>query len=513
MARFESKIIGIDLGTTNTLVSYYDEIAKRGECCISREGGSLTPSAVFFENADSYIVGMDAKDCAILYPDRTALYFKRLMGETKKAIDIGGTVYSPQQLSAFVLKKVVEDAKEDLEEEVKDVVITVPAYFTSAAKQATKEAGIIAGLNVRDIIDEPCAALYHIDSIQDLSGKRVMIFDLGGGTLDLIAAEINDNEINEIAIGGDTRLGGKDWDSMLQKYIRNRYLNGRTLRPDDEQDFERDIEYVKKSLTGRLESRMILRDDALKIPVKITRSEFETCTKPLLDKVRKTIQIFMDDLMDRGVDGFDKIIMVGGASRMPQISELLRIMFHDTELIQKDCDEAVAKGAAVYAKRIAQKSKRFTVRQSFTPKKLNRISARSYGIAALLGDFGEKKICNMIFKSADLPASVSKKFYTSIDNQKKVNISVYETTAAERYVDLDDRMLLGNCELHIEGELPRRSEILVDFNLRQDGTLTVEGREPKGQTSVKAVMESRALLNAEELIEQKNTVNKLIMKE
>ena len=119
----------------------------------------------------------------------------------------------------------------------------------------------------------------------------------------------------------------------------------------------------------------------------------------------------------------------------------------------------------------------------------------------------------MIFKSADLPASVSKKFYTSIDNQKKVNISVYETTATERYAELDDRMLLGNCELHIEGELPRRSEIVVDFNLRQDGTLTVEGREPRGKTSVRAVMESRALLNANELIEQKDIVNKLIMKE
>lgn len=513
MARFESKIIGIDLGTTNTLVSYYDEIAKRGVCCTSREGGSLTPSAVFFENADSYIVGRDAKDSAILYPDRTALYFKRLMGETKEAIDIGGTVYSPQQLSAFVLKKVVEDANEELEEEIKDVVITVPAYFTSAAKQATKEAGIIAGLNVRDIIDEPCAALYHIDSINDLSGKTVMIFDLGGGTLDLIAAEVKDNEINEIAIGGDTGLGGKDWDRMLQQYIRERYLDGRTLRPDDEQDFGHDVEYVKISLTGKMESRMILRDDAVKIPVKITRSEFETCTKPLLDKVRKTVQGFMDDLIDRGVSEFDKIIMVGGASRMPQISEMLQTIFPDTELIQKDCDEAVAKGAAVYAKRIAQKAKRFSVRQSFTPKRLNRISARSYGIAALLGDFGEKKICNMIFKSADLPASVSKKFYTSIDNQKKVNISVYETTATERYADIDERTLLGNCELIIDGDIPRKSEILVDFNLRQDGTLTVEGKEPKGQTSVRAVMESRALLNADELIAQKDTVNKLIMKE
>lgn len=509
MARFKTKIVGIDLGTTNTLISYYDDIAKRGECCAAREGGRSTPSAVYFESVDTYIVGKDAKDSVIAYPDRTALRFKRLMGETKEAINIGGTVFSPQQLSAFVLKKVAGDAKEELEEEIKDVVITVPAYFSSAAKQATKEAGMIAGLNVRDIIDEPCAALYHIDSIGDLSGKTVMVFDLGGGTLDMIAAQVKENEIDEIAIGGDTNLGGSDWDKALKQYIRDKYLDGRSIRVDDEKDLEVDVEKVKIALTGKSEGRLVIRDDNIKIPVRITRDEFEACTEPLLDRARETIRRFMDELMERGVDRFDKIVKVGGASRMPQIGNMLRTFFPDTEIIQKDCDEAVAKGAAVYAKQLAEGGKTRSVKQSFVHKTLNRISARSYGIAALLGDYGEKKICNMIYKSTDLPVSVSKKFFTSIENQKIVNIAVYENEISERYVDIDEKFLLGKCVLHIEGDVPRKSEIIVDFHLKQDGTLTVEGREPHGGTSVKTTMESRAMLNAHELIEQKSEVEKM----
>lgn len=513
MARFENDIVGIDLGTTNTLISYYDEIAKRGECCVSQEGGKLTPSAVFFEKVDSYIVGRNAKDTSILYPERTAQCFKRLMGETKEAINIGGKIFSPQQLSAFVLKKVVEAAEAELETKIKDVVITVPAYFSSAAKQATKEAGAIAGLNVRDIIDEPCAALYHVDSLNDLTGKTVMIFDLGGGTLDLIAAEVKEDEIDEIAIGGDNSLGGSDWNKLLKQYIRDKYLDGRTIRIEDEQDFELDIEKVKAALTQKSESRLVLRDDNVKIPVRITRDEFEECTKALLDKVKEAVRKLMDELVDRGVTRFDKIIMVGGASRMLQIEELLRTIFPDTEIIRKDCDEAVAKGAAVYTKVLSGEGKRFNIRQSFTHKRLNRISARSYGIAALLGDYGEKKICNMIFKNAELPISVSKKFFTSIENQKSVNIAVYESLASERYVDIDDDLFLGECVLHIDGNLPEKSEIVVDFQLKQDGTLSVEGHEPKGKTCVKAIMESRVLFDKQELIEQRKAVDEMLLNE
>ena len=507
MTRFKSKIVGIDLGTTNTIVSYFDEIAKRGECCMTKEGGKLTPSAVFFETPASYLVGRDARDAAIVYPDQVALYFKRLMGKTKEAINIEGITYSPQQLSALILKKVVEDAELELEEEIRDVVITVPAYFNSAAKQATKEAGIMAGLNVRDIIDEPCAALFHIDCMDGLSGKKVGIFDLGGGTLDLIAAEIKDREIDEIVIRGNTNLGGCDWNKMLKKYIRDKYLHGKKMRIDDEQEFENDIEKVKIALTRKIESRLVVRDDTVKIPVKITRSEFEICTKPLLDKVREVVQAFLNELKDEGIEYLDKIIMVGGASRMPQIDKMIRELFPNSEIIQKDCDEAVAKGAAVYAKMLCDGEKEFNIRKKFELKKLNRVSARSYGVAALIGDSGDKKICNMLFKNMRLPMSVTKRFFTSIADQKTVNILVYETTTTEKIVDIRDEHLLGKCVLNIEEKIPRKSEIMVDFHLKEDGILTVEGREPRGKTSVRAVMESGALLNSDELELQAEEVN------
>lgn len=510
MARFENKIVGIDLGTTNTLISYYDEIAGRGECCVNREGSNLTPSAVLFENPDSYVVGTTAKDCAIIYPGNTAMYFKRMMGEVKEAITVEGKIFSPQQLSAFVLKSVVEDAMIELEEEIKDVIITVPAYFDSAARQATIEAGTLAGLNVVDIIDEPAAALYYSDSMKDLAGKTVLIFDLGGGTLDLVAAEIGENEINEIEICGNIHLGGMDWDKMLKKYIKEKYLKGKWLEPDDEQSLELAVEKAKKTLTRTEQARIVVSSRVGREAITITRKEFEECTAPLLSKIKETVQVFMDKLLDKGIESFDKIIMVGGASRMPQIDNLLRTIFPDTEMVRKDCDEAVAKGAAVFGKMLSEKGKVLQVNRSFVPKRLNRISARSYGIAVLLGENGEKKICNMIYKSSELPISVARKFYTSLENQKEVNIFVYETTTSERYVDINERLLLGKCVLKIEGDIPKKSEIFVDFVLKTDGTLVVEGKEPKGNTSVRAVMESQALLSAGELLVQKNVVEEMV---
>lgn len=506
MARFENKIVGIDLGTTNTLISYYDEIAGRGECCVNREGLNLTPSAVYFEDPESYVVGTIAKDCALIYPENTAMNFKRLMGEVKEAITVEGKSFSPQQLSAFVLKSVTEDAMVELEEEIKDVIITVPAYFDSAARQATIEAGLLAGLNVVDIIDEPAAALYYSDSMKNLAGKTVLIFDLGGGTLDLVAAEIDEEEINEVAIGGNIHLGGTDWDKMLKKYIKDKYLKGKRLYPEDEQSLDQDIERAKKILTGKEQARIVVSSREGREAIMITRKEFEDCTRPLLSKIRETVQDFMDELLDKGIENFDKIIMVGGASRMSQIENLLKGLFPDAPIVRKDCDEAVAKGAAVYGKMLSEKGKMVRIRHSFVPKKLNRISARSYGIAALLGEHGQRKICNMIYKSSELPVKVSRKFFTSTENQQVVNIFVYETTANERYVDIEDRYFLGKCILNIEGNIPKKSEIFVDFVLKQDGTLMVEGREPKGNTSVRAVMESRALLSAEELLTQKKVV-------
>lgn len=510
MARFESKIVGIDLGTTNTLIGYYDEIAGRGECCDNQEGTNITPSAVYFDTPESYVVGSVARDCALIYPENTAMNFKRIMGKTQNGITVDGKCFSPQQLSAMVLKSVVKDAEANLEEDVKDVVITVPAYFDASGRQATIEAGKLAGLNVRDILDEPVAALYHCDSMNDMAGKTVLIFDLGGGTLDLVAASITDDEIDEIAINGNMHLGGSDWDKLLIKYIQEKYLQNRTLDEDDIQNLAIDVEKAKKMLTSKDQTRITLSSREGRESVIITRNEFEECTKSLLQEVRKVIQELIGELMEKGISDFDKILMVGGASRMPQIQEMLAELFPNTEIIGKYYDEAVVKGAAVYAKILSEKGKLYHVKHSFNTKKLNRISTHSYGLAALLGDSGDTGICNMIYKSTALPITVTKQFFTGSENQHSVNIKVYETASSERYIDVDDEFFLGNCVLQIAEDMPKNSVIYVNFTLQEDGTLLVEGKEPKGNTRVQAVMEAKALLSEEELIRQKNELEEMM---
>ncbi len=511
MTRFQSKIVGIDLGTTNTVISYYDEIGKRGECCVNQEGTNLLPSAVYFENSETYTVGSIARDGALLYPDNTAMFFKRKMGISKEAITVDGKTFSPQQVSALVLKEAVESAYEELEEKITDAVITVPAYFSSEARQATIEAGKMAGLNVRDILDEPVAALYHCDSLNDLKDKIVLVFDLGGGTLDLVAAEVSGREINEIAINGDIHLGGSDWDLAFVKYIKENYLIGKTLQLDDEEALLMGVERAKKTFSKKEKTKINVSTKQGRVPVEVTRDEFDKCTAHLLERVRKVVQELMLDLFDKGVSEFDRIIMVGGATRMPQIEQLLRKLFPDTEIIAKDQDEAVAKGAAVYAKILSgtSKEKRLSVKKSFKPKHLNRVSTRSYGLAARLGDDGERKICNMIFRSAELPISKKKYFFTSCENQKKVNLRVYETTSNERYVDINPDDLLGNCMLEITDDIPKGSDIEVTFTLNENGILTLEGREPKSGKTVKVTMESKALLEADEIMVQKGDIDKL----
>ncbi len=512
MARFESKIVGIDLGTTNTLISYFDEIGKRGECCVNQEGTNLIPSAVYFETSDSYIVGTIAREGALIHPDNTAIYFKRKMGVSKEAIKVDGEVFSPQQVSSLVLKEAVESAVNELEEDIKDAVITVPAYFSSDSRKATIEAGIMAGLNVKDILDEPVAALYHCDSMNNLKDKTVLIFDLGGGTLDLVVAEVSETEIDEIAINGDIHLGGSDWDLAFVKYIKEKYLSGKTLEPDDEQDLLLNVEKAKIALSRKMKTRITVSTKQGRIPVELTRMEFEECTRPLLQKTKIVLQNLMRDLFDRGINEFDKIIMVGGASRMAQIDELLRSFFPNTEIIAKNQDEAVAKGAAIYAKLLSDDSsgKRLAVKKSFEPKRLNRISTRSYGLVALLGEGGERKICNIIYRSTELPVTKKKTFYTSCENQKIVNIKVYETTSNERYVEVSPEAFLGDCILEIPNDIPKGSDIEITFTLNNNGTLSIEGKEPKSGRNVKATMESKALLAVDELWEQKDSIENLV---
>ena len=521
-------VAGIDLGTTNTLISIYDETTGRASCIENGEGSHLTPSVIRFDEKKQgdktelfYVVGKEAKESADIYPDRTAMLFKRQMGRTRDFKKICGTSYSPQMLSAMVLKSVLRDAEEELGVPVTHAVITVPADFDDAGRKATVEAARAAGLSEKkiEIIDEPAASLFDCERLLNLEGKTVLVFDLGGGTLDLMAAEITEDSIDEAANRGDVHLGGSDWDYALGCHILNTYLKGKEFSMEDRQKFWLSVEQLKRNLSSLKEADIYVHTQDGDEKIRITREEFERVTLPLLDRVRTVLEDLMSDIYEKGIGSVDEVLLVGGAARMPQIRSLLAEFFPYSRMGSGDADRAVANGAAIYGwiKYNGQKpgsrnaDKLYEVKKLFTPRVLNRISSRSYGLAALIGDDGEEKIYNFILKGDGVPVSVTKELYTAYANQKVVNIRIYETTGFERYADPDDKWLLGTCTLKIDRDLPEHSPISVVFNLREDGRLQVEARELRGKNRIQVSLESKALLNEEAVEREKRRLDKLVM--
>ena len=493
MGRFACKIVGIDLGTTNTLLAYYDGLLKKGVCCPNSEGSRLTASAVCFFSRDDILVGSMARDCALVYPDITAMLFKRLMGAETEGITVEGETYSPEQLSALVLKSVIHDAETELGEKITEAVITVPAYFGSSRRRATIEAGTLAGLKVRDLLDEPVAALYHADSIKNLEGKYYLVCDQGGGTLDIVVAFVNKESIDELVIAGDLNLGGSDWDHHFIRYLKEAYLEGRALDEEDEQELALKAEMAKKILSEKTQTQFTVGTQNRRVEITVTRQEFEDCTSDLLDRVKGVLVQVQESMQEKGLPHPDQIIFAGGATKMPQIQQVLHSFFPSAGVTAKDVDQAVAHGAAVYAKML-QSGEQPPVRRCFEKpeiKRLNRVTGRSYGIAAFVGK--ERKVCNMILRNAPLPQTMKKTYYTKYKNQKQVSIQVYENTQNQSCIDLSEASHIGRCQLEIKEDLPQGSPITVILSLDEQGTLQVKGREAAGEEEAEAYLETQAL--------------------
>ena len=503
-------VIGIDLGTTNSSAAVYDPISRKAENIKNEEGVSITPSAVYFESNRKYIVGREAKECAAIYPGYTVLNVKRMMGVTNAAKIIEGISYSPPQISAMILMKLMKILEMNTNINSREAIITVPAYFNNAARSATMAAAEMAGLQVVTLLDEPVAALYACEQVNDLVNKTVMVFDMGGGTTDIVIAKIDDDAINEIVIGGDNQLGGEDYNAALVSYIKETYLKGEELDIEDEQRMLLDVEEVKEKLSSKEAAYLTLNTAKGKKRISVTREEFEHCTQCLQKRVRKTIQEVTRELFDKKAH-IDKILLVGGATRMPQIRNLLEEMFPFTDVISKDVDLAVSKGAAIYGYLKKMEQNTYKVRKVFRPKELVRVSSRSYGIEALKGDDGEKVVCNLIFKGSELPIKEEQTFHTGEEGQKKVCLRVYETTASEKYLKPDADKLLGVYELEIDEHIKLHSDIIVELRLKEDGTLHLKAREPQTGAAIQGTINSNALLNDKEMNQQKEEVERLIL--
>jgi len=343
-------VYGIDLGTTYSCIAYVD---KTGRANIIRniEGNNTTPSVVNFSNNNQVIVGEVAKENAIIDPQNTMLLVKTLMGKTNYAISYNGEDKSPEEVSAYILRKLTNDASKMMDTEVKDVVITCPAYFGTAERMATKNAGKIAGLNVLEIISEPTAAAIYYGCTKEVEEKTILIYDLGGGTFDVTIMNISEEKIEVLCSDGNPELGGKDWDDMIMRYVADEFKakTGYEGEFDEyaQQDLRLKVEKAKKQLSSKEEVMVLIDVAGIRARINLDRTIFDEVTSVLLNETLEKTDSVINVAEQKGYN-LDEIMLVGGSTRMPQVTKAL-IEKYGIKPKVLEPDEAVAKGAAIYA--------------------------------------------------------------------------------------------------------------------------------------------------------------------
>ena len=531
-------VFGIDLGTTYSCIARVDETG-RAEVIKNLEGENTTPSVVAFED-NSVIVGRDAKEESSIKPETTVLLAKSYMGKKVSMLDYNGEPKMPEEISSYILKKLVRDASEQLGVEVKDVVITCPAYFGTAERTATKNAGKIAGLNVLEIISEPTAAAIYYGCTRKLEEKTILVYDLGGGTFDVTVMRISANKIEVICSDGDHDLGGKNWDEILMVYLLNQFSQkvGYEVEPDEYLDQRlRDLaEKLKKRLTSSTKASGILEGDGRQEKLSVTREEFDRMTSVYLRETMNKVDAVLEIAQSKGYQ-VDEVLLVGGSTRMPQIKETLETKFGKEKIQFLEPDEAVAKGAAIHAVNVyVNNQKNFTEKDfeaeenvqvningdikelnakdykeklSFSPEMMSlggkarevvMATTKSFALNPIVN--GKQIGYNMIIKNQPLNngfLEVSKVFGTYFENQEIVNIAIYENDSMEEYFELEENLKLGDVNLELPKGLPKKSPIEITLKLTKEGILEVKGLDKTSNKKVKVEMNTKGIMLNEEL--------------
>jgi molecular chaperone DnaK len=460
------KIIGIDLGTTNSCVA----VMEGGEPIIipNLEGNRTTPSVVAFTKDGERLVGETAKRQAITNPDRTIASIKRKMGSDHKE-NIDGKAYSPQEISAMILQKIKMDVENYLGETVTDAVITVPAYFTDSQRQATKDAGKIAGLDVKRIINEPTAAALAYGMDKDEGHHKIMVFDLGGGTFDVSILELGDGVFEVLATRGNNHLGGDDFDEAVINYINDQFKkeHGVDLTKDNMslQRLKEAAEKAKKELSSVMTTNINLpfitatQAGPVHLNMDITRAKFDELTSSL---VTKTLEPVKAALKDAGLQPSDieKVILVGGSTRIPAVQDAVKKLIGKDPQKDINPDECVAVGAAIQGGVLSGEVKDLL---------LLDVTPLSLGIETLGG-----VTTRLIERNTTIPTKKSQVFSTAADSQTSVDIHVLQ---GERQM-ASDNTTLGRFQLTGIPPAPRGiPQIEVTFDIDANGIVNVSAKD------------------------------------
>lgn len=531
-----SSVYGIDLGTTYSCIAFVNDAGK-AEVVPNANGDLTTPSVVLFESSTSRVVGREAKNSAKLFPHQVAEMVKRHMGDPNWTFNYEGVAYRPEEISSYILRKVVDDAQAQRNTTISDVVITCPAYFGINEREATARAGQIAGLNVLEVINEPTAAAISFGT-QNEQDQVVLVYDLGGGTFDITMIEIKANAITVIATGGDKELGGRDWDAAVVNYLAQEWMrqtgssDDPTTSPDSLQDLWIRAEDAKRALSVQTKTRVPVSHAGQTVPVEMTREKFDELTAGLLEQTILFTFQMLDAARQKGYARYDKLLLVGGSTFMPQVPERLKREF-GLEPQLNEPNLSVAKGAALYGQKLAIGEKirtavaimtqqnvnevdlssvapsvrqaaeqqvaaseglRLAEVQTMARQKITNVVSHSFGVVVTdTSGFQERElISNLVKKQDPLPVEITKRYGTYAPNQPSVDIHVMENeVVGDRVDDVANGREIGNAAIAgLPPGLPKGSPIDVTFTLDQQGRLHVVGVEPSSGRRAEATIQT-----------------------